>query len=153
MHGQRSAAAPALSITMPHPALPRRRSSMLSSVSDPHTPPPRNSPLPMLSPSANRKSSDSWNSSNYDAADDFEWEWKPEQTRLLSRVSPFRRVRLRDNPPSRWAAPLPFSKRLPRSCLSDPSIRHWTLFLPTSSPPTTAPFPLATSSIRSPEAY
>ncbi|RPD60139.1 hypothetical protein L226DRAFT_545760 [Lentinus tigrinus ALCF2SS1-7] len=86
MHGQRSAAAPVLSLVMPHPSLPRRRSSMLSSVSDPHTPPPRNSPLPMLSPSANRKSSDSWNSSNYDAADDTEWEWTPEQTRLLSRT-------------------------------------------------------------------
>ncbi|KAI0719344.1 hypothetical protein C8T65DRAFT_569303 [Cerioporus squamosus] len=86
MHGRRSAAAPALSLIMPHPSLPRRRSSMLSSVSDPHTPPPRNSPLPMLSPSANRKSSDSWNSSNYDAADDTEWEWTPEQTRLLSRT-------------------------------------------------------------------
>ncbi|TFK92686.1 hypothetical protein K466DRAFT_480222 [Polyporus arcularius HHB13444] len=83
MHGRRSAAAPALSLVMPHS---RRRSSMLSSVSDPHTPPPRNSPLPVFSPSANRKSSDSWNSSNYDAADDTEWEWTPEQTRLLSRT-------------------------------------------------------------------
>ncbi|OSD06632.1 hypothetical protein PYCCODRAFT_1360420 [Trametes coccinea BRFM310] len=60
---------------------------MLSSASDPHTPPPRNSPLPMLlAASNNRKSSDSWNSSNYDGADDLEWEWKPEQTRLLSRT-------------------------------------------------------------------
>ncbi|KAI0663879.1 hypothetical protein C8Q70DRAFT_907296 [Cubamyces menziesii] len=59
---------------------------MLSSVSDPHTPPPRNSPLPMLSSASNRKSSDSWNSSNYDGADDLEWEWKPEQTRLLLRT-------------------------------------------------------------------
>ncbi|CDO70655.1 hypothetical protein BN946_scf184756.g22 [Trametes cinnabarina] len=69
------------------PSLPRRRSSMLSSASDPHTPPPRNSPLPVLSSASNnRKSSDSWNSSNYDGADDLEWEWKPEQTRLLSRT-------------------------------------------------------------------
>ncbi|KAH9846659.1 hypothetical protein C2E23DRAFT_743498 [Lenzites betulinus] len=60
---------------------------MLSSASDPHTPPPRNSPLPVFSSTAsNRKSSDSWNSSNYDGADDLEWEWKPEQTRLLSRT-------------------------------------------------------------------
>ncbi|KAI0833536.1 hypothetical protein BC628DRAFT_1307425 [Trametes gibbosa] len=60
---------------------------MLSSASDPHTPPPRNSPLPVLSSAiSNRKSSDSWNSSNYDAADDLESEWKPEQTRLLSRT-------------------------------------------------------------------
>ncbi|KAI0649063.1 hypothetical protein C8Q79DRAFT_998945 [Trametes meyenii] len=59
---------------------------MLSSVSDPHTPPPRNSPLPVMSSASNRKSSDSWNSSNYDGADDLEWEWKPEQTRLLSRT-------------------------------------------------------------------
>ncbi|KAI8969498.1 hypothetical protein BD414DRAFT_525812 [Trametes punicea] len=83
---QRSAAPPPLSLVMPHPSLPLRRSSMLSSVSDPHTPPPRNSPLPVLSSASNRKSSDSWNSSNYDGADDLEWEWKPEQTRLLSRT-------------------------------------------------------------------
>ena len=43
----------------------------------------------MLSSASNRKSSDSWNSSNYEGADDLEWEWKPEQTRLLSRVSIF----------------------------------------------------------------
>ncbi|EJF64898.1 hypothetical protein DICSQDRAFT_153076 [Dichomitus squalens LYAD-421 SS1] len=86
MHERCPAAVPALSLVMPHPSLPRRRSSMLSSVSDPHTPPPRNSPLPVLSPASNRKSSDSWNSSNYDGADDLEWEWKPEQTRLLSRT-------------------------------------------------------------------
>ncbi|KAI0775162.1 hypothetical protein BD413DRAFT_471475 [Trametes elegans] len=59
---------------------------MLSSASDPHTPPPRDSPLPLPGSAANRKSSDSWNSSNYDGADDLEWEWKPEQTRLLSRT-------------------------------------------------------------------
>ncbi|KAI0749796.1 hypothetical protein C8Q80DRAFT_1100527 [Daedaleopsis nitida] len=59
---------------------------MLSSASNPRTPPPRDTPLPLLSPASNRKSSDSWNSSNYDAADDFEWEWKIEQTRLLSRT-------------------------------------------------------------------
>ncbi|OJT07375.1 hypothetical protein TRAPUB_1780 [Trametes pubescens] len=72
---------------MPRLSIPRRRSSMLSSASDPHTPPPRNSPLPVFSSAAtNRKSSDSWNSSNCDGADDLEWEWKPEQTRLLSRT-------------------------------------------------------------------
>ncbi|KAI0359812.1 hypothetical protein OH77DRAFT_1493326 [Trametes cingulata] len=58
---------------------------MQSSASGPHTPPPRNSPLPITSSASNRKSSDSWNSSNYDGADD-EWEWTSEQTRLLSRT-------------------------------------------------------------------
>ncbi|KAH9945136.1 uncharacterized protein BXZ73DRAFT_73332 [Epithele typhae] len=87
MHEQCSAAVPAISLVMPHPALPRRRSSMLSTGSGPHTPPPRDAPLPSLfSPASNRKSSDSWNSSIYDGADDLEWEWKPEQTRLLSRT-------------------------------------------------------------------
>ena len=92
MHEQCPAAVPsALSLVMPRSSLPRRRSSMLSSVSDPHTPPPRDAPLPHLfSPASNRKSSDSWNSSNYDGADDLDWEWKPEQTRLLSRVRPRR---------------------------------------------------------------
>lgn len=92
MHEQYPAAVPLLSLVMPRSSLPRRRSSRLSSASDPHTPPPRDSPLPMLSPASNRKSSDSWNSSNYDPADEFEFEWNPEQTRLLSRVSRFRRV-------------------------------------------------------------
>ncbi len=88
MHEQRSAALRPSSLAMPRLSIPRRRSSMLSSASDPHTPPPRNSPLPVFSSAAtNRKSSDSWNSSNCDGADDLEWEWKPEQTRLLSRVS------------------------------------------------------------------
>ncbi|PIL35513.1 hypothetical protein GSI_02241 [Ganoderma sinense ZZ0214-1] len=86
MHELCPASIPALSLVMPRPPLPRRRSSLLTSVSDPHTPPPRNSPLPLLTPGSNRKSSDSWNSSNYDGADDLEWEWNSEQTRLLSRT-------------------------------------------------------------------
>ncbi|KAI0925813.1 hypothetical protein AcV5_008442 [Taiwanofungus camphoratus] len=80
------AAIPPLALVIPHPRLPRRRSSLLSQVSDPHTPPNCNSPLPLLASSSNRKSSDSWNSSNYDGADDLEFEWTPEQMRLLSRT-------------------------------------------------------------------
>lgn len=95
MHELCPAAVPALSLVMPRPSLPRRRSSLLTSVSDPHTPPPRNSPLPLLTPGSNRKSSDSWNSSNYDGADDLEWEWNSEQTRLLSRVSTETRLDVR----------------------------------------------------------
>ncbi|KAH9940964.1 hypothetical protein B0H21DRAFT_697351 [Amylocystis lapponica] len=71
---------------MPHPPLSRRRSSLLSAGSSPHTPPNSNSPLPFLSSAANRKSSDSWNSSNYDGAEDIEVEWTPEHTRLLTRT-------------------------------------------------------------------
>ena len=108
MHEQYPAAVPALSPVMPSSSIPRRRSSRLSSASDPHTPPPRDTPLPMLSPASNRKGSDSWNSSNYDPADDFEWEWKPEQTRLLSRVSLQLRVSKRDTPCSQsWRVLVP----------------------------------------------
>ncbi|KAJ8692984.1 hypothetical protein PTI98_010242 [Pleurotus ostreatus] len=69
------------------PPLPRRRSSLLSatSVSSPRTPScgsPKCSTL-FFNNATNRKSTDSWNSSN---ADDCEWEWKPEQTLLLSRT-------------------------------------------------------------------
>ena len=76
-----------LAIVLPHPPLPRRRSSLLSatSISSPRTPScgsPKCSTL-FFNNATNRKSTDSWNSSN---ADDCEWEWKPEQTLLLSRV-------------------------------------------------------------------
>ncbi|PPR03089.1 hypothetical protein CVT24_012402 [Panaeolus cyanescens] len=68
-----------LAIVLPHPPLPHRRSSLLSinSASSPHT--PRSCPSPCLSIyyPANRKSTDSWNSSN---ADEMDCEWKPEQT-------------------------------------------------------------------------
>ncbi|KAI0367814.1 hypothetical protein BV20DRAFT_949599 [Pilatotrama ljubarskyi] len=85
MHEQRSAAPQPLSLVMPSHSLRCRRTSMQSSASGPHTPPPRNSPLPITSSASNRKSSDSWNSSNYDAGED-DWEWTSEQTRLLSRT-------------------------------------------------------------------
>ena len=114
MHELCPAAIPALSLVMPHPPLPRRRSSLLTSVSDPHTTPPRNSPLPLLTPGSNRKSSDSWNSSNYDGADDLEWEWNSEQTRLLSRVSTWTRLGARAAPPRSTGALLP--PRIPFSC-------------------------------------
>ncbi|KAL6302418.1 hypothetical protein BKA93DRAFT_827498 [Sparassis latifolia] len=56
-------------------------------MSSPHTPPNSNSPLPLFSSlNANRKSTDSWNSSNCDGADELEFEWSPEQVRLLSRT-------------------------------------------------------------------
>ncbi|TFK40165.1 hypothetical protein BDQ12DRAFT_721632 [Crucibulum laeve] len=78
-----------LAIVLPHPPLPRRRSSLLSanSASAPHTPRSCASPACssiFLAPAANRKSTDSWNSSN--AADDQEFEWKSDQVRLLSRT-------------------------------------------------------------------
>ncbi|KAA1467619.1 hypothetical protein DENSPDRAFT_856788 [Dentipellis sp. KUC8613] len=79
---------PPLAIVMPHPPLPRRRSSLLSQ-SAPRTPScgsPAHTTF-FLPSSGNRKSSDSWNSSNYDVADDeLEEEWKPEQILLLSRT-------------------------------------------------------------------
>ncbi|TFY78055.1 hypothetical protein EWM64_g5957 [Hericium alpestre] len=79
---------PPLALVMPHPSLPRRRSSMLSQTT-PRTP-SCGSPIytaVFLPSSSNRKSSDSWTSSNFDMADDeLQAEWTPEQTRLLSRT-------------------------------------------------------------------
>ncbi|GJE88725.1 hypothetical protein PsYK624_048080 [Phanerochaete sordida] len=55
------------------------------SGSTPHTPTRRAEPLPMFNTNTNRYSTDSWNSSNFDA-NEIEPEWKPEQTRLLQRT-------------------------------------------------------------------
>ncbi|KIY69081.1 hypothetical protein CYLTODRAFT_430604 [Cylindrobasidium torrendii FP15055 ss-10] len=80
-----------LSIVLPAPMLPRRRSSLLSGQSSaPQTPRSGcNSPSCaswVLNPS-NRKSTDSWNSSNNDFGDDGEVvEWKPDHILLLTRT-------------------------------------------------------------------
>lgn len=68
------------------PLLNRKRSSLVSSTSSPHTPTKGNSPLPFFATNTNRNSASSWNSSNYDV-DDIEWEWKQDQIKLLTRVS------------------------------------------------------------------
>jgi hypothetical protein len=76
-----------LPIIMPNPPLTRRRSA-LSCAPSPRTPSMR-SPVQQplhISSTDNRKSSDSWNSSNYDPADDSDLEWKPEHVLLLTRV-------------------------------------------------------------------
>jgi transcription factor SPN1 len=76
-----------LSIVLPHPQLPRRKSSLLSLVTSPRT--PRTSGSPTCSSlffSANRKSTDSWNSSNQDLVDDLDYDWKPDQILLLRRT-------------------------------------------------------------------
>src|SRR6266571_4465961 len=79
---------PPLAIIMPNPPLTRRRSALLSRAPSPRTPSMR-SPVqhPLHLPSTdNRKSSDSWNSSNYDPADDPDPEWRSEHVLLLIRV-------------------------------------------------------------------
>ena len=83
MQSRRTGGLTPLAIVLPHPPLPHRRSSLLSlnSAASPHT--PRSCASPSLFYPANRKSTDSWNSSN---ADDMDFEWKPEQVLLLSRV-------------------------------------------------------------------
>lgn len=86
MHRRPSAVASPLSPLAPQPLTPRRGYSAASQVSSPHTPPNRDSPLPLLAPASNRQSGDSWNSSIHDGADDDVTEWTQEQTRLLSRV-------------------------------------------------------------------
>ncbi|KAK7033240.1 hypothetical protein R3P38DRAFT_3313286 [Favolaschia claudopus] len=76
-----------LSIVLPHPQLPRRRSSLLSLVTSPKTP-SRGSGSPTCSAllfAANRKSTDSWNSSNQDL-DDLDYDWKQDQILLLRRT-------------------------------------------------------------------
>ena len=71
-------------LVLPRPQLPQCRSSLSSLSSSPRTPqsPSRRSSF-IFSP-ANRNSTDSWNSSN--GPDDLEWDWKPDQVRLLTRV-------------------------------------------------------------------
>ncbi|KAJ8072358.1 hypothetical protein PM082_015917 [Marasmius tenuissimus] len=90
----RREAVSSLSLVLPRPELPHRRSSLLSqgSVTSPQTPrnsgcsSPRCQSWLMTSNASNRKSTDSWNSSNADFGEEFEAEWKPEQILLLSRT-------------------------------------------------------------------
>ncbi|KAJ3479525.1 hypothetical protein NLI96_g8992 [Meripilus lineatus] len=77
-----TAAPPSLSSVLPMDQITRKRSSLLSSA--PHTPTTGNLPLPLFPTNKNRYSTDSWDSSNCSAIDETEWEWKPEQTRLLT---------------------------------------------------------------------
>ncbi|KAF8071881.1 hypothetical protein FPV67DRAFT_903325 [Lyophyllum atratum] len=85
MHVTRPPGLPALAIVMPRPQLPRSRSSVASnSPCTPRTPSCSSNTLFTTTTNTNRNSTDSWNSSN--AADDFEWDWKPDQVRLLSRT-------------------------------------------------------------------
>ncbi|KAK7463501.1 hypothetical protein VKT23_006849 [Stygiomarasmius scandens] len=92
MSSRRSNRVSTLAIVLPRPALPRRPSSLLSqSPSSPCT--PRNSGCAsptcyswLLAAGNNRKSMDSWNSSNQDVGEDCESEWKPDQVLLLSRT-------------------------------------------------------------------
>ncbi|KAF8959509.1 hypothetical protein BDZ97DRAFT_2078037 [Flammula alnicola] len=86
MQSRRTNGLSPLAIVLPHPPLPHRRSSLLSlnSAASPHTPRSCHSPcLPPVYYPANRKSTDSWNSSN---ADDMDFDWKPEQVLLLTRT-------------------------------------------------------------------
>ncbi|TCD64907.1 Transcription factor iws1 [Steccherinum ochraceum] len=89
----------------------RARASMRSSMSSaPHTPTGDNPPLPLFgSSNTNRYSTDSWNSSTYDTADDVEWEWRPEHLRLLTRTL--------DNLPAHLLTP--FNGPVPPSNLLD----------------------------------
>ncbi|KAJ6531930.1 hypothetical protein B0H19DRAFT_1214212 [Mycena capillaripes] len=78
-----------LSIVLPHPSLPRRRSSLLNLVPSPRTPRSCGSPTGsslFFSTAGNRRSTDSWNSSNQDLVDDLDYDWKPDQILLLRRT-------------------------------------------------------------------
>jgi hypothetical protein len=126
MQSRRSGGLTPLAIVLPHPPLPHRRSSLLSlnSAASPRT--PRSCADTSLYYPANRKSTDSWNSSN---ADDMDFEWKPEQVLLLSRVH----LQI-------------FFLRFP--ILIFLFYRLWTRFQPTLSLLSTVPFPPPTCSIK-----
>lgn len=91
MQLRRQSAIPPLAIILPHPSLPRPRSSIsLLSAASPHTPRSCGSPCSsslFFASGGNRKSTDSWNSSILEGEDDQDREWKPEHTLLLSRVT------------------------------------------------------------------
>ncbi|THV07321.1 hypothetical protein K435DRAFT_815545 [Dendrothele bispora CBS 962.96] len=91
MSSRRSNRVSTLAIVLPRPALPRRRSSLLSLSSSPRTPRSSGCASPtchswLFAAGNNRKSIDSWNSSNQDVGEDCDSEWKPEQILLLSRT-------------------------------------------------------------------
>ncbi|KAJ7928907.1 hypothetical protein B0H13DRAFT_1597120 [Mycena leptocephala] len=92
MQARRPSGLTPLSIVLPHPSLPRRKSSLLSLVPSPHTPRSCGSPngsCLVFSGAGNRKSTDSWtswNSSSQDLADDLDYDWKPDQILLLRRT-------------------------------------------------------------------
>ncbi|KAI0690152.1 hypothetical protein BC835DRAFT_1407602 [Cytidiella melzeri] len=87
MHRRPSAAvAPLPALAIPPAPRMREMNALLSSGSAPHTPTKRVEPLPLFTVNKNRYSTDSWNSSNFDALEDMELEWKPEQIRFLSRT-------------------------------------------------------------------
>ncbi|TFK75185.1 hypothetical protein BDN72DRAFT_892533 [Pluteus cervinus] len=86
---RRAHAVSPLAIVLPHPPLPGRRSSLLSTtsgVSSPRTPRSCNSPSvsAIFFTNPKRNSTDSWNSSN--PPDDLDIEWKQEDISLLSRT-------------------------------------------------------------------
>ncbi|KAJ6576630.1 hypothetical protein DFH09DRAFT_1260776 [Mycena vulgaris] len=88
MQARRPSGLTPLAIVLPHPSLPRRRSSLFS-VPSPRTPRSCGSPTCsslIFAAAANRKSTDSWNSSNQDLADDLDYDWKPDQILLLRRT-------------------------------------------------------------------
>lgn len=85
MHRRHAAVSPLPALSIPRS---REMSALLSSTgSAPHTPTKRADPLPLFTVNTNRYSTDSWNSSNLDVADEMECEWKPEHIRFLNRVS------------------------------------------------------------------
>ena len=121
---------------MLNPPLTRRASALLSRAPSPRTPSTR-SPVQQplhISSTDNRKSSDSWNSSNYDPADDPDLEWKPEHVLLLTRV----------------CSPIIYSST---TYHIHPIFRPSMLFLRMYSPPLLAPFPLQTCSIKLPVVF
>lgn len=71
-------------LVLPRPQLLRNPSSLSSLASSPHTPQSPSCLSSFIFSQSNRNSNDSWNSSN--GPDDLEWDWKPDQVRLLTRT-------------------------------------------------------------------
>ncbi|KAF5367555.1 hypothetical protein D9758_003641 [Tetrapyrgos nigripes] len=92
MSSRRTNRVSTLAIVLPRPTLPRRSSLLSLTSSSPRTPRSSGCASPTchswLFPASNnnRRSIDSWNSSNQDVGEDCESEWKPEQVLLLSRT-------------------------------------------------------------------
>ena len=88
MHRRPSAAAKSPAVS-PLPPGQRDLSSFKSLGTPPHTPTKRAEPLPFFSPTRSRYSSDSWNSSTCDGANELVFDWTSEQVVLLTRVRLF----------------------------------------------------------------
>lgn len=89
MTSRRNAPLSSLTLVLPHPPLPRRGPASATTPQTPRSSSSMSTPSLFKMESAGpRKSTDSWNSSNYEGGDDeMDWEWTAEQVSLLGKAS------------------------------------------------------------------